>query len=242
MKKLLEVHGITKRFGGIVAVDNISFYVKENEILGIIGPNGAGKTTTFNIIMNEVHQDSGSILFNGNDISNYPTYKRVEAGITRTYQIPKLFKEMTVYDNIRISMLPNSIKSTLLEAESYDSEIRRVAMETGLLEYLSKYPDELPLGILRKVELAMALVKNPRIILIDEVFSGLAATEIRHVAKLIAQKREERMTFVIIDHNLRALSTLVDRFIVMNFGRKIAEGSYEEILRDENVKKAYLGG
>ena len=242
MGVLLEVHEISKRFGGIIAVEDFSFYVKEKEILGLIGPNGAGKTTVFNLIMGEVRQDKGRVFFNGKDITDYPTHKRVNLGIARSYQIPRAFKEMTLYDNLRMSMLPDSIRSNLT-MRGYDPlSIKKVAIETGIEEFLLKYPEEVPLAVLRRTEFAMALLKNPRLILLDEIFSGLTTTEINSLIKLIKQKRDEGMTFIVIDHNLRAISTLVDRVVVMNFGRKIAEGLYQEIINNENVKKAYLGG
>ena len=241
MNKLLEGRGISKSFGGLVAVDGFEFSVERKEILGLIGPNGAGKTTVFNIVMGEISQASGSIFFEGKDISVHPTYERVKMGIARTYQISKPFREMTIAENIRLPMIPDSVKAAWWGKKNYYDRVERVAEEIGLTEHLLRYPDELPLGALRRLELARAIAKNPKIILIDEVFAGLAQEEIDHIIKLISKKREEGVTFVIIDHNLRALSTIVDRVVVMNFGRKIAEGPYEKIIEDAEVAKAYLG-
>ena len=222
-------------------MDGFGFSAGEKEIIGLIGPNGAGKTTVFNCVIGELRQDSGQIIFNGKDISGYAVYERVKLGITRTYQIVRPFREMTVHGNIRIPMFPDAVKQ-VWGVKDYDGDIKKIAAETGLMEYLSKLPDELPAGALRRLELARALAKNPKVVLVDEVFAGLAQTEIAYISKLIKQKREDGITFIVIDHNLRALSAIVDRVVVMNFGKKIAEGPYEKMVEDEEVKRAYLGG
>ena len=240
MAKVIETRGISKRFGGITAVNSFDFHVEEKEIVGLIGPNGAGKTTVFNLIMGVLRQDSGDIIFNGTNINNYPTHKRVKIGIARTYQIPKPLKEWTIFENIRISMIPDGIKS-IRRIGGREEDIRRIAKETGLTEYLEKYPDELPIGALRRLELARALANDPKLILIDEAFAGMTKEEIDVISELLKKKRKEGMSFIIIDHNLEALANIVDRVIVIHLGRKLAEGKLQEIIKKEDVKKAYLG-
>jgi len=240
MVRLLETRGISKRFGGLVAVDNLDLHVEKEEVLGFIGPNGAGKTTAFNLVMGALPQDSGDVLLNGININDCPTHERVKRGIARTYQVTRPLKGWTLSENIRLSMIPDGLKS-LKETVSYEDAIKQIAEETGLTEQLHSYPDELPIGALRRLEIARAFANNPKVILIDEAFAGLTPHEIDFMLGLLRRKKKEGMSFVIIDHNLEVLSKAVDRVLVIHLGRKLAEGSFKEITENETVKKAYLG-
>ena len=240
MAKLLEVRGLTKTFGGLVAVNNLSFHVEEGEVLGLMGPNGSGKTTVFNLIMRDFKQDSGEILFDGKEISKYPTHQRVKMGIARTYQIPRPFYEMTVAENIHVSAIPDATIKLVRRRGHGDMEME-LAEGVGLGNHISMYPHELTMGDLRRLELAKVLAMNPKIGLLDEIFAGLTLKEIDEISELIRKKRDEGLDFIIVSHDLRALAPLVDRVVVLNFGELIAEGSYQEVINDEKVKQAYLG-
>ncbi len=243
MAKLLEVQGITKKFGGLVAINDLSFHLEEGEVLGLMGPNGSGKTTIFNVIMGDFPPDSGKIIFDGKDITNYPTYQRVKMGIARTYQVPRPLKELPIIEDIRVSTIPDSIIGSLRRGEAARvEEISKIAEDVGLGGRLSMYPHELTMGDLRRVELAKALATKPKVVLLDEIFAGLTVAEIEEINKLIGRKREEEgLDFVVVSHDLKALASLVDRVVVVHFGNYIAQGPFDEIIDHEEVKKAYFG-
>ena len=240
MAKLLEVKGVTKTFGRLVAVYNLSFHVEEAEVLGLMGPNGSGKTTVFNLIMRDLKQDSGEIFFRGKEISHYPTHERVKMGIARTYQIPRPFHEMTVIENIHVSTIPDET-IRLMRRRAHGEVEREIAEDVGLKERTSMYPHELTMGDLRRLELAKALALNPKIALLDEIFAGLTVAEIAEISHLIRRKRDGGLDFIIVSHDLRALAPLVDRVVVIHFGQFVAEGPYEKIVNNEKVKEAYFG-
>lgn len=240
MAKLLEVRGITKKFGHLVAVNNLSFHLEEGETLGLMGPNGSGKTTVFNLIMGTYKQDSGEIFLGGKEISKCPTHQRVKMGIARTYQIPRPFYEMTVTENIHISTMPDeTIK--LMGRRGHGELEMELAEGVGLKERLSMYPHELTMGDLRRLELARVLATDPKIALLDEIFAGLTLAEIGEISALIRKKKGEGLDFIVVSHDLRALAPLVDRVVVIHFGEFIADGSYEEIVNNKQVKEAYFG-
>ncbi len=241
MARLLEVKGLTKRFGGVVAVDDLSFYIEEGEILGLMGPNGAGKTTAFNLIMGDYKPDAGEISFKGKNIGRLQTHQRVKLGIARTYQVPRPYHDLPVIEDIRISSVPDSITKCLRGQKGELEEARQIGESVGLKDRLMKYPYELSLGDLRRVELAKAVATNPRIIMLDEIFAGLTVHEITEISGLLLEKRKAGLVFIVVSHDLKALAPLVDRAVVIQFGHLIAEGSYEEIAHDEKVKKAYFG-
>lgn len=241
MAKLLEVQGLTKKFGGLIAVNDLSFHVEEGEVLGLMGPNGSGKTTIFNVIMGDYPPDSGKIFFGGKDITNYPAYQRVKMGIARTYQVPRPFREIPVIEDIRVSTIPDSIMGSF-RGGAHPEEVKKIAEDVGLKGRFSMYPHELTMGDLRRVELAKALATNPKIVLLDEIFAGLTVAEIEGIDKLLRRKMEEEgLDFVVVSHDLKALAPLVDRVVVINFGQFIAEGSFDQIVNDEKVKAAYFG-
>jgi len=241
MGNLLELRSLTKNFGRLLAVNNISLEVKEGETLGLIGPNGAGKTTVFNILMRELKQDSGEIFFEGKELSKYPTQKRVKMGIARTYQIPRPFTDMTVAENIRVAMMPDKIIPVMTMNTQGGLE-RQIGKSVGFKDNeLSMYPYELSMGSLRRLELGRNIATNPKLLLLDEVFAGLTVGEIAELSELLKEKKKEGLTFIIVSHDLRSLGPLVDRVVVVSFGMVIAEGSFEEVIADEKVKEAYLG-
>jgi ABC-type branched-subunit amino acid transport system ATPase component len=239
--KLLELNSLTKKFGGVFAVYELSFHVNEGESLGLIGPNGSGKTTTFNLIMNELKQDEGEIFFRGREISRYPTHERVKMGISRTYQIPRPFSEMTVTKNIRVGIMPDEILRVMKMNDESRLE-KKIGKGVGFNErQMTAHPYELSMGDLRRLELARTIATNPRLLLLDEVFAGLTTAEIAGLSKLLKEKKEEGLTYVIVSHDLKSLAPLVDRVVAISFGRLIADGSFEEVIADKKVKEAYLG-
>jgi ABC-type branched-subunit amino acid transport system ATPase component len=239
--KLLELKSLTKKFGGIFAVYDLSFHVDEGESLGLIGPNGSGKTTTFNLIMSEHKQDEGEIYFRGKEISAYPTHERVKAGISRTYQIPRPFYEMTVTKNIRVGVMPDDIWR-VMKMNTEGKRERAIGKSVGFTErHLQAHPNELSMGDLRRLELARTIATGPKLLLLDEVFAGLTTAEIAELSDLLKEKRKEGLTFIIVSHDLKSLAPLVDRVVVVSFGQLIAEGSFEEVIADKKVKEAYLG-
>ena len=239
---LLEVRDLHMTFGGIRAVQGISFQVAEGETLGLIGPNGAGKTTVFNMIMAELKPTSGEIWFKGENITRVPTYERVKRGIARTYQVPQPFAEMSVGANIRVGMAPDDIWKLVSEGADHaaEADIGRSVGFSG--EQIDMLPSELAMGDLRRLEMARNVAVSPTLLLLDEVFAGLTLREIAQISELLVEKkRKDGLTYIIVSHDLRALAPLVDRVIVMSFGEVIAEGTFDEVVRDEAVRDAYLG-
>lgn len=242
MTAVLELDTVFKRFGGLVATNNMSFQVAGGESLGLIGPNGAGKTTIFSLIMGEHRQNQGSIRFAGSEISRLPTHARIRRGISRTYQVPRPFAEMTVAQNIRVGLMPDRLGAMLFRGADHDAE-RDLALSVGFAEAdLDRLPAELSMGDLRKLELARTLATGAGTILLDEVFAGLTAGEIAQITELLNAKRADGMTFVIVSHDLKALEPLVDRVVAMAQGAKIAEGPFAEVIADPAVRASYLGG
>lgn len=241
MTHLLELDGITKRFGGLVAVNNLSFSLDNGESLGLIGPNGAGKTTAFSVVMGEHKPDRGVVRYDGEDITRLQPHLRVRRGIGRTYQIPRPFGEMSVFENVRVGSMPDSIVHLISDREPEDDEwaiVRDVGFGDREAHLL---PGQLSMGELRKLELARVLATQPDLMLLDEVFAGLTYGEIKQLTELLLRKRESGISFLIVSHDLKSLRPLVDRLVVMSFGEVIAEGSFDDVLADERVRDAYLG-
>ena len=241
MTRILELREVTKRFGGLTAVDRLSLHVERGESLGLIGPNGAGKTTAFSILMGEHRPDRGGVYFEGEDITRLPTHARVARGVARTYQIPRPFGEMTVRENVRVGMMPDSIRALLFHETPAEAE-QEILRSVGFGEReAAMRPEQLSMGELRKLELARTLATEPAVLLLDEVFAGLTVSEIAQQSALLLEKKRHGMTCVIVSHDLRALAPLVDRVVVMSFGATIAEGTFDEVVADPRVQEAYLG-
>ena len=241
MTPLLELREVTRRFGGLVAVDGLSIHVDAGESLGLIGPNGAGKSTAFGILMGEHRPNAGNVHLRGEDITRQPMHVRVGRGIVRTYQVPRPFGEMSVRENVRMAMMPDSIRRLITEASPADAE-RAIIESVGLTDReADMLPGQLSMGDLRKLELARALATGPDVLLLDEVFAGLTVGEIARITELLLAKKREGTTSIIVSHDLRSLAPLVDRVVVMSFGATIAEGTLDEVLADREVQDAYLG-
>lgn len=241
MSHPLVISNLVKKFGGLVATDGLSFNVEQGQSVGLIGPNGAGKTTVFAQIMGEHRQTSGTIQLYGKDIGNASTPERIRLGVSRTYQVPRPFSDMTVLENIRVGRMPNSIWKMISSAPKVKHE-EEIAFSVGFSdEDLHKTPGELSMGDLRKLEMARTVATGTSVMLLDEVFAGLTVAEIAQIASLIQQMRKDGMTFLIVSHDLKALEPLVDSVIAINYGKKIAEGSFAAVMKDEAVQSSYLG-
>lgn len=241
MKPVLQVKNLVKRFGALTATNDISFDLHEGESLALIGPNGAGKTTIFSQIMGELRQSEGSIHLYDEEISHLKPAARIKRQVSRTYQVPRPFAELTVLENIRIGHMPNSIWSMLTQQPDLDYE-RELANKVGLAEAdHQRTPAELSMGDLRKLEMARTMATDPKMMLLDEVFAGLTTAEVAQISDLILQMRADGMTFLVVSHDLPALKPLVDTAIAINQGQEIARGSFDQVLADPAVLSSYLG-
>ncbi|MBI2113998.1 MAG: ABC transporter ATP-binding protein [candidate division NC10 bacterium] len=233
---LLEVEGLAKRFGGVQAVADLSFHVREGEILGMIGPNGSGKTTTFNMITGFYPPDRGRVRFAGRDITGLPPYEVCGCGICRTFQVAKPFRELTVIRNVMTGTLLRHPDPAL--AETRAEEVLRAV---GLAERAQMQAGSLTTIDQRRLEVARALGTAPRLLLLDETMAGLNPTEVAEAMRLIASLRDQGLTVVVVEHVMRAVMSLSDRIVVLDQGTKIAEGNPREISSDPRVIQAYLG-
>ncbi len=239
---VLRLENVTKRFGGVVAVDDLSFSVHNREILGFIGPNGAGKSTTFNCVSGAFPPTDGRVYYQEEDITGVPQYTLVEKGLARTYQTFRPLEDRTVLENVSLSMMPNKLASVSEFQTDIEDRAKKICQQVELTEYMHQTPDELPHAGMLRLEVGRALGTEPDLLLVDEPFAGLTPEEIDRTASLFRSLREDGMTLVVIDHNMHGLLDLVDRVVVISFGEKIAEESPEEIRNDPTVQEAYLGG
>lgn len=234
---VLEIKALTKRFGGLTAVSDVSFPVYKGEILGLIGSNGAGKTTVFNMIAGAFPPTSGEILYKGKPIQGLPANKVCRLGIGRTYQICQPFGSMTVRDNVMVGAFTRYSKMTEVTAKAEEA-----LDKVGLLHRADAMGSELTLPELKRMEVARALATEPELLLLDEVIAGLNPTEVDKFVALIRRIHEqEKLTIVIIEHVMRALMNLSDRIVVLNQGEKIAEGLPAEVAAQQVVIDSYLG-
>ncbi|MEM2093436.1 MAG: ABC transporter ATP-binding protein [Candidatus Bathyarchaeia archaeon] len=237
---LVEGIGVTKRFGGLVALKDVDFHVEEGEIVGLIGPNGAGKTTLFNVISGTFRPTSGIIKFDGKDITGAGAHKICKLGIARTFQTPKPFPNMTVYENVLAAALFGCTKSKSFT--NHEKELTQILEKLGLAEKSNVPAAGLPIFEQRTLEIARALATKPRLLLLDEVMAGLNPSETAHMLKIVRGLRDnDSITIFMIEHNMRAVMEIADRITVLHQGMKIAEGTPKEVARAPQVVEAYLG-
>ncbi|MBW1644383.1 MAG: ABC transporter ATP-binding protein [Deltaproteobacteria bacterium] len=249
VEPILRVQEVTKTFGGIIALNRVSFDVHEGEILGIIGPNGSGKTTVVNCITGFIKASSGRIFFRGKDITGKAPHKIADMGVTRTFQVMRPFYTLPAYKNLVIPLFSprarrtggwrgggklgdrNTVSIDILEEIGFERD--------SFVPY--KLTSSLPTGYLKRLELARCLSLKPDLIICDEIFSGLSMSEIASMVPLIERLQMDGITLIMIEHRLRELFRVANRIMVLNFGEKLIEGSSEEIMADERVKEAYFG-
>jgi branched-chain amino acid transport system ATP-binding protein len=234
---LLEIHGLRKSFGSVVAADDIAFEVAAGEALGIIGPNGAGKTTLFSLIAGGLTPDAGSIRLDGRDITAARPHQRCGAGIGRSYQIPRPFENLTVFENLLVASVHGRRRTETESAQACGEILERL----GLLERANRPAGSLTLLERKRLEMARALASAPRLLLLDEIAGGLTESECGELVATIKELRSTGVTIVWIEHVVHALLAVVDRLLVLNFGRKIAEGMPDTVMNSPEVKQIYIG-
>jgi branched-chain amino acid transport system ATP-binding protein len=233
---LLEATGVTKRFGGLTAVDAVDFHVEKGEIVGLIGPNGAGKTTFFNLISGFLRPDEGDVRFDGHSILGQKPSDICKKGMTRTFQIVKPFPEMTVTDNVLVGAFNHH-----RDAREARVKAREVIALVGLGPQADKLGSELTVAGRKRVELAKALATEPALMLLDEVMAGLTPSEITGMIEVLGRVRDSGVTMVIVEHVMQVIMNLSDRIYVLHHGEAIAEGKPAEIIANPKVTEAYLG-
>jgi branched-chain amino acid transport system ATP-binding protein/sulfate-transporting ATPase len=255
MTTLLEAQGLVRRFGGVVALDGLDLAVASNEILGLIGPNGSGKTTFFNVVTGIYGADEGRVIFDGADITKAASRAVYQAGISRTFQRSRLSLPLSIFDNIMIGnhkRLNQGLWFNLVRRVDFRREFEenyRAAralvevFEPGLADRLFEPVAGLPMIDRRRIEICRALISAPRLLLLDEPSAGMTHDETAELMNdiLLVRERNKDLTIVIVEHEMGVIERITDRCIVLNFGRKIAEGPYREVAADAQVQEAYLG-
>ncbi|MFE3454184.1 ABC transporter ATP-binding protein [Nonomuraea sp. NPDC059194] len=233
---ILRIETVSKAFGGLRALEEVTFEVESGTVHAVIGPNGAGKTTLFSVISGEQRPGSGRIVFDGRDVTAHPAHLRARAGLVRTFQLTRPFAALTVMDNVAVAA--GALRRTRREAVSAAAE---TVERTGLGDYASRLAGELPAAARKRLELARALALRPKVLLLDEVLAGLTPAEREPMIGLLEELRAEGMTLVFVEHVMPAVMRLADRVVVLERGRVLAEGEPARIATDPRVVAAYLG-
>jgi branched-chain amino acid transport system ATP-binding protein len=236
---ILEVEGLSKRFGGFVALDAVSLHLADGERLGLIGPNGSGKTTMINCISGALTCDQGRVLFKGRDVTRLPAYRRVRLGITRSFQIPRPFRSMSVLDNLCVPLQyanPDRDRGRRLEDEAM-----AILELVGFQDRAAESSASLTQVDLRKLELARALAARPALLVADEAMAGLSSAEVDDILAILFTLNERGVAVIMIEHIMRAVMRFSERVVVLDAGQKIAEGTPDQVINDPAVERAYLG-
>ena len=238
---LLQVRKLTKRFGGLIAVKDLSFDLAAGEILGLIGPNGSGKSTAMKSIMGIERPTDGQVLFHGDNLAGLPAHKIARRGFGMVFQHSRPLNRQTVLENIMVALLPDSLLKVFAD-RSLKERAEKIAERVGLGAVVDRRPPTLPFADLRRLELAKAIARDPQVVLVDEPFAGLTLAEVGAFSDLIRSFRDEGRAVLLVDHNVKSVSSLVDRVLAMYLGEEIVTGLAEEVLQNETVRRVYLGG
>ena len=240
---LLQIDRLGKRFGGFVALDGIDLEVRAGERLGLIGPNGSGKSTLVNCISGTLRNETGTVRFDGKDMSGLPAFKRTRAGLARSFQLPRPFHSMTVQQNLRVPLLyaVNARKGVHLGEGDIEARSAELLQLVGLDAKAGQRPRDLTQIEMRKLELARAMAADPKLLIADEAMAGLSHSEVDDILALLHRLVEQGITIILIEHIMRAVMSFSERLVVLVAGRKIADGDPKEVIRNPEVERAYLG-
>ena len=243
MTALLQVSGLSKRFGGFVALEGIALSVNAGERVGLIGPNGSGKSTLVNCICGTLANETGTVRFDGAMINGLTAHQRTRAGLARSFQLPRPFPSLTVADNLRVPLLytVNARPGAHLSATELDARCAELLVLVGLAEKAMQLPRDLTQVEMRKLELARALAAEPKLLLADESMAGLSNSEVADIVALLIRLNERGVTIIMIEHIMRAVMSFSQRLVVLVSGKKIADGPPDAVIRDPEVERAYLG-
>ena len=237
-ERLLVLDGLSKSFGRVVAADDLDLTVMEGEAVGIVGPNGAGKSTLFNVISGDLHPDYGTVLFSGHDVTKQNPYRRTRAGMGRTYQVPRPFDHMTVFENVLVSVH----QGAGLTGRDAWQRAGDILQRTGLSEQVNLPAGRLGLLQRKRLEIARAWATDPKLLLLDEVAGGLTTPEVSELVDLVREVHHSGVALVWIEHVVQALISTVDRMLCLAGGRFVADGSPAEVMANSEVRELYLGG
>src|ERR1700743_1962884 len=238
---ILQVRKLTKRFGGLTAVKELNFDVRAGEIFGLIGPNGSGKSTAMKSIMGIERPTAGEVLFEGDNIAGLPAHKIARKGFGMVFQHSRPLNRKTVLENIMVALFPDSLLM-LFADKALTERARWIANRVGLGNVMDRKPPTLPFAHLRRLQLAKAIARDPKVVLVDEPFAGLTLAEVGVFSELIRSFRDEGRAVMLVDHNVKSVAALVDRVLAMYLGEEIVTGRAEDVMRNETVRRVYLGG
>ena len=234
---LFSAKNLSKSFGALKVIQDLSFDVSAGEVLGVLGPNGAGKTTVFNVISGDLTADHGEVILDGQSLAGIPSFRRAAQGIGRTYQIPRPYAQMTAFENLLVSSM---FAGGLHGQHGYD-HCAKILHDCGLSDKANRMAGALTLLDRKRLELARALAGKPKLLLLDEIAGGLTDGEAGELVRLIGKIRDSGVTIIWIEHVLNAVMAVADRLLVLNFGEKIAEGNPVEVMKDTEVRRIYMG-
>jgi branched-chain amino acid transport system ATP-binding protein len=240
---LLQVEGLSKRFGGFVALDEIELSVTQGERLGLIGPNGSGKSTLVNCICGTLHNETGTVTFDGHQMNGLAAHQRTHRGMARSFQLPRPFVTLTVQENLRIPLLytVNRRRGSHLSDDEIDARCRELTGLVGLSDKAGNLPRDLTQVEMRKLELARAMAAEPKLLIADEAMAGLSQSEVTDIVALLIKLNERGVTIIMIEHIMRAVMAFSQRLVVLVSGKKIADGKPDEVVNNPEVVGAYLG-